>query len=117
MGAALGGRLKAIQQQRRSRRGSLRDAGDVGGPPVFGQGVKAAEVQQQGVAVTDSEILQAGHVALDQARGDPRSGGVAARGGQRFGHRIDAGDFPAVGGQVDGVGAGAAAQIQGTSGR
>ena len=54
---------------------------------------------------------------LGQARGDAGGGGVAARDGQRFGHRVDAGDVPAMGGQVDGVGAGAAAQIQGTSRR
>ena len=41
-GRGLGRSPEPMQQQRRSRRGSLGDAGDVGGPAVFGQGVEAA---------------------------------------------------------------------------
>jgi hypothetical protein len=46
-GRGLGRSPEAIQQQCRSRSGSLGDAGDVGRPAVFGQRVEAAEVHQQ----------------------------------------------------------------------
>src|SRR5262245_12407897 len=57
-----------------------------------------------------------GHVAPDEVDIDAGSGSVAAGDGQRFWDHVEAGNLPAVPGQIDAVGAGPTAQVKRATG-
>jgi hypothetical protein len=80
----LGRLAEPVQQQRCIGSGCTRDAGDVGGPLVFRQGVEAAEIQQQRVTVTHIELAQPGDITKDEPRRDARANRPSAGGGQAW---------------------------------
>src|SRR5439155_27145546 len=71
------------------------DPRDIGVAAAIGDRVKAAEVEHEGVIVSDTEVGQARDVALDEARCDVRGLHLLAGRLDRRRDEVDAGDVPA----------------------
>src|SRR5207249_7395883 len=95
---------------------ALVDAGDVVVAARLGDGVEAAEVEDEAVSVAHLELVEPGDVAEDQTGRDLGRGRFGLRQADGARDEVDRGDVPAVLGHVDGVRAGAAAEVEGLAG-